>query len=487
MKTLRENEKVIFNYGGKGKSGVDFTVPSVDTKSSINGKYKRANPAKLPEVSEVEVTRHYTRLSKMNYGVDDGFYPLGSCTMKHNPKVNEKIASMEGFALSHPMLPYSMVQGSLKAMKILEESLNEITGMDETSLQPAAGAHGEFTGILMIRKYHEKNGNPRKYVLIPDSAHGTNPATSSLAGYSVKEIKSDETGCVDVKALREIVDEDVAALMLTNPNTLGVFEKNIKEISNILHEKGAQLYMDGANMNAMMGKTRPGEIGADVMHLNLHKTFSTPHGGGGPGSGPVSYKTHLAPFAPTPKVKENKDGFYELDWNLPDSMGKIHGFYGNFLVTLKALAYILALGGEGLEKSTEDAVLSANYIRESLKEDFNIPFKTQTLHEIIFNDKFQEENGITTMDIAKRLIDYGVHPPTVYFPLIVHGAIMVEPTESESKEEIDYFINAMKNIAKEARTNPEILHEASHFTPVQRLDETMAARTPVLKWEDNND
>lgn len=485
MKSLRENEKVIFNYGGAGKSGVDFKMPDLNVKSSINDKYKRNTPAKLPEVSEVEVTRHYTRLSKMNYGVDDGFYPLGSCTMKHNPKVNEKIAGMEGFALSHPMLPYSMVQGSLKAMKILEESLNEITGMDETSLQPAAGAHGELTGILMIRKYHEKNGNPRKYVLIPDSAHGTNPATCTLAGYSVKEVKSDETGCVDVEALREIIDEDVAALMLTNPNTLGVFEKNIKQISEILHEKGAQLYMDGANMNAMMGKARPGEIGVDVMHLNLHKTFSTPHGGGGPGAGPVSYRSHLSPFAPTPKVQENEDGTLVLNWNLPDSLGKVHGFYGNFLVTLKALAYILALGGEGLEKSTEDAVLNANYIRESLKGDFNIPFKTPTLHEIIFNDKFQEEYGITTMDIAKRLIDYGVHPPTVYFPLIVHGSIMVEPTESESKEEIDYFISIMKKIAEEAKTNPEILHEASHFTPIQRPDETLAARNPILKWKDD--
>jgi len=484
VKSLRENEKVIFNYGDKGKTGVDLSFPKLDAKSSISGKYRRSEKPKLPEVSEVEVTRHYTRLSKMNYGVDDGFYPLGSCTMKHNPKVNEKIASMEGFLNSHPMLPYSMVQGSLKAMKELENCLNEITGMDETSLQPAAGAHGEFTGILMIRKYHEKQGNPRKYVLIPDSAHGTNPATSTLAGYSVKEIKSDETGCVDVEALREVVDEEVAALMLTNPNTLGVFEKNIKEIAEILHEKGAQLYMDGANMNAMMGKARPGEIGVDVMHLNLHKTFSTPHGGGGPGAGPVCFKSHLSPFAPTPKVKENENGYLELDWNLEDSIGKVHGFYGNFLVTLKALAYILTLGGEGLEKSTEDAVLNANYIRHSLKEYYNLPFETKTLHEIIFNDKFQQEYGVSTMDIAKRLIDYGIHPPTVYFPLIVHGALMIEPTESESKQELDYFIDVMKKIAKEAKENPEAVKEASHFTPVKRLDETMAARKPILKWKE---
>ena len=485
MKTLREKEKLIFELSVEGKSGIDIEFPV--EKKDFEGEYGRKGKIGLPQVSEVEVVRHFTRLSKMNYGVDDGFYPLGSCTMKHNPKMNEKVASMEGFLHSHPMFSYNLVQGSLKAMKVLQDYLCEITGMDECSLQPAAGAHGELTGMMMIRKYHEKKGNPRKYVLIPDSAHGTNPATCTFAGYEVIEIKSDETGCVDLNALKEAVNEDVAALMLTNPNTLGVFEKNIKEIADILHQKDAMLYMDGANMNALMGVVKPGDMGVDVMHLNLHKTFSTPHGGGGPGSGPVCFKKHLAPFQPVPVVEgDDKDG-YTMNWNYPDSIGKVHGFYGNFLVTLKALAYIMAMGGKGLKQTTYDAVLNANYVREKLKDYYNLPFKSETLHEVVFNDKYQEEYGITTLDIAKRLIDYGIHPPTVYFPLIVHGAIMIEPTESESKEEIDYFIETMKKVAEEAKENPQILKEAPHFTPVRRLDETLAARKPVLRWKGEQD
>jgi len=401
--------------------------------------------------------------------------------MKHNPKINEVVASLDGFKWSHPMLPYGMVQGSLKAMKMLENVLNEITGMDGCSLQPAAGAHGELTGVMMIRAYQEKKGNPRSIMLIPDSAHGTNPASSAFSGYQVKEVASDESGSVDLNALAEVLDENVAGMMLTNPNTLGIFEKNIRKIADMLHEKGALLYMDGANMNAMMGKARPGELGVDVMHLNLHKTFSTPHGGGGPGAGPVCFMEHMAPFQPTPVVN-GTDGDYKLDWNRPDSIGKIHGFYGNFLVTLKALAYILSLGGKGLEQSTEDAVLAANYVRASLKDYFNIPFDVPTLHEVVFNDKIQEEYGVSTLDIAKRLIDYGIHPPTIYFPLIVHGSLMVEPTESESKEEMDYFIEIMKKIAKEAIDSPELLHDAPHDTPVRRLDETKAARNPVLRY-----
>ncbi len=481
MKTLREKEKTLFERGGKGKMGVDLPKPEGLAPAAISGPCFRSSAPKLPDLSEVEVVRHFTRLSKLNYGVDDGFYPLGSCTMKHNPKINEVVASLDGFKWSHPMLPYGMVQGSLKAMKMLENVLNEITGMDGCSLQPAAGAHGELTGVMMIRAYQEKKGNPRSIMLIPDSAHGTNPASSAFSGYQVKEVASDESGSVDLNALAEVLDENVAGMMLTNPNTLGIFEKNIRKIADMLHEKGALLYMDGANMNAMMGKARPGELGVDVMHLNLHKTFSTPHGGGGPGAGPVCFMEHMAPFQPTPVVN-GTDGDYKLDWNRPDSIGKIHGFYGNFLVTLKALAYILSLGGKGLEQSTEDAVLAANYVRASLKDYFNIPFDVPTLHEVVFNDKIQEEYGVSTLDIAKRLIDYGIHPPTIYFPLIVHGSLMVEPTESESKEEMDYFIEIMKKIAKEAIDSPELLHDAPHDTPVRRLDETKAARNPVLRY-----
>lgn len=482
MKTLRGNEPNLFDRHGGGRKGVDLPTADVPRSRNVPHHLVRTMQPEIPQLSEVEVVRHYTRLSKLNYGVDDGFYPLGSCTMKHNPKVNELIAGMDGFKWSHPMLPYDMVQGSLAAMKWLMDLLSEITGMDDTSLQPAAGAHGELTGMLMIRAYHEQNGNPRKVVLIPDSAHGTNPATCTFAGYQVQEVRSDETGCVDLDHLAEVLNEDVAAMMLTNPNTLGVFERNITRIADMLHEKGAQLYMDGANMNAMMGKTRPGELGADVLHLNLHKTFSTPHGGGGPGAGPVCFKSHLAPFQPTPVVRE-ADGSFTLDWTGTDSLGKVHGFYGNFLVTLKALAYVLSLGGAGLERATEDAVLGANYIRAALADSYHLSYETPTLHEVVFSDKFLEEYGVKTLDVAKRLIDYGIHPPTVYFPLIVHGAIMIEPTETESREEIDYFIGVMEKIVAEARTNPELLHDAPHDTPVRRLDETAAARNPVLRWK----
>ncbi len=481
MKTLRKKEKTIFELGGSGKRGMDLPRPEGLAPAAISGPCMRGTAPDLPDLSEVEVVRHFTRLSKLNYGVDDGFYPLGSCTMKHNPKINEVVASLDGFKWSHPMLPYGMVQGTLKAMKMLEDALNEITGMDGCSLQPAAGAHGELTGVMMIRACQEKKGNPRQIMLIPDSAHGTNPASSAFSGYQVKEVASDETGCVDLEALAEVLDETVAGMMLTNPNTLGIFEKNIQKIADMLHKKGAFLYMDGANMNAMMGKARPGEMGVDVMHLNLHKTFSTPHGGGGPGAGPVCFRKHMAPFQPTPVV-DGDGGYFKLDWNRPESIGKVHGFYGNFLVTLKALAYILSLGGKGLEQSTEDAVLAANYIRASLKGDFHIPFDVPTLHEVVFNDKKQEEFGVSTLDIAKRLIDYGIHPPTIYFPLIVHGSLMVEPTESESREEMDYFIEIMKKIAKEATETPELLHEAPHDTPVRRMDETKAARNPVLRY-----
>lgn len=482
MKTLRHKEASLFERGGGGKQGVDLPVSGVDRVRNIPHELIRTEKPELPQLSEVEVIRHFTRLSKMNYGVDDGFYPLGSCTMKHNPKVNELVAGLDGFKWSHPMLPYSMVQGSLKAMMRLMGFLAEITGMDECSLQPAAGAHGEFVGMLMIRAWHEQNGNPRKTVLIPDSAHGTNPASCTFAGYDVKEVKSGPDGCVDLESLAGMLDEDVAGMMITNPNTLGVFEKNIRKIADMLHEKGAQLYMDGANMNAMMGKARPGELGVDVLHLNLHKTFSTPHGGGGPGSGPVCFASHLSPFQPTPVVADAGGGV-TLDWDRTASIGKVHGFYGNFLVTLKALAYILSLGGEGLERVTEDAVLNANYVRASLKDTYHLTFDTPTLHEVVLSDKKLEKTGVKTLDIAKRLIDYGVHPPTVYFPLIVPGAIMIEPTETESLEELDYFIDVMKRVAAEAADTPDLLHEAPHDTPVRRLDETTAARNPVLRWK----
>ncbi len=413
--------------------------------------------------------------------MDEGFYPLGSCTMKFNPKVNEKIASFPGFVDGHPLLPEDLVQGNLRVLKMLEELLMEITGMEAFTLQPAAGAHGELTGMMLIRAYLESQGNPRKYVLIPDSAHGTNPSSAHLCGYQVVEIKSNEQGTIDLSSLRAAMTEEVAALMLTNPNTLGIFESDIEEIAAIVHQRGGFLYMDGANMNALMGQFRPGDSGVDVIHLNLHKTFSTPHGGGGPGSGPVGVTKKLEPFLPVPVIVKDGDR-YRLEYNRPQSIGRVRSFYGNFLVVVKALAYIRALGSQGLKEVSEIAVLNANYIRKNLEGIYHLQYSTPTLHECIFSDKYQKKYGVNNIDIAKRLIDYGLHPPTVSFPLTVHGALMIEPTETESKRDLDMFVGAMKKIAEEAATQPELLKEAPHGTYVRRLDETSAARRPVLRW-----
>ncbi len=437
----------------------------------------------MPEVSEIEIIRHYTRISTWNYAVDHGMYPLGSCTMKYNARVNETVARLMGLAEAHPYQPERVSQGALRILQMLSEQLIEITGMDAITLQPAAGAHGEFTGILMVRAYLESQGNPRKKILIPDSAHGTNPATAAMVGYNVENLKSNAAGMVDLASLEAQVNEDVAALMLTNPNTLGVFEQEIHKIADILHAKGALLYMDGANMNALVGKVRPGDFGADVMHLNLHKTFSTPHGGGGPGSGPVACKQILEPFLPTPVVVTKKDGLLGFDYNRPQSVGRVRMFYGNFGMHVRALAYIMANGPEGLRQTTEDAVLNANYIRKGLEGVYDLPYNTPTMHEVVFSDRLQNRKGIKTGDIAKRLIDYGFHPYTVSFPLVVHGALMIEPTESESKESLDLFIDAMKSIAEEAEEHPEIILEAPHNTRISRLDETSAARKPVLRWK----
>ena len=476
-------EPLIFEISDKGKRA--YALPKLDVPEAMDalaGLPVRAEIPGFPQVSEVEIVRHFTRLSQQNYCVDIGFYPLGSCTMKYNPKINEKVAALPGFTGSHPLAPADTVQGDLEVLGLVEDYLCEIVGMDACTLQPAAGAQGELAGMMFIRACHEERGHPRKYVLVPDSAHGTNPSSAHLCGYTVKEVKSNEGGTVDLEDLARQMTAEVAALMVTNPNTLGVFEYDICKIAEIVHAKGAFLYMDGANMNALTGKCRPGDMGVDVLHLNLHKTFSTPHGGGGPGAGPVAVKKVLEPYLPVPRVVK-KDGAYALDYARPQSIGRVKSFYGNFGVIVKALAYIWSLGPDGLKEIAEVAVLNANYIRRSLDQDYHLKYTAPTLHECVFSDKFQKEFGVSNLDIAKRLIDYGVHPPTMSFPLIVHGALMIEPTETESKRDLDQFIDIMKTIAREAKTEPELLKTAPHQTVVRRLDETAAARNPILKWE----
>jgi glycine dehydrogenase subunit 2 len=482
---LSLNEGLIFEKSSPGKKAYKLPpldVPEVDEKALL-GNLARADLANMPEVSEIEIIRHFTRLSTWNYAVDYGMYPLGSCTMKYNARINEVVARLDGLAGAHPYQPEKLSQGALRIMKALADQLIEITGMDSITLQPAAGAHGEMTGILLVRSYLESQGNPRKKILIPDSAHGTNPATAAICGYQVENLKSNAQGMVDVPSLVAQMNEDVAALMLTNPNTLGVFEQEIHKIAEILHAKGGQLYMDGANMNALVGKTRPGDFGVDVMHLNLHKTFSTPHGGGGPGSGPVAIKKHLEPFLPKPVVVENADGTLRLDYDRPKSIGRVRMYFGNFGMHVRALAYIMANGPDGLRLTTEDAVLNANYIRKKLAGIYELPYATPSMHEVVFSDRIQARKGVKTGDIAKRLIDYGFHPYTTSFPLIVPGALMIEPTESESKEELDLFIEAMKAVAEEAENTPDVIAGAPHRTRVSRMDETAAARKPVLRWK----
>lgn len=479
-----QNEGLIFEKSSPGKRAVRLApldVPEVDC-AALLGEAFRKEAAPLPEVSEIEIIRHFTRLSTWNYAIDLGMYPLGSCTMKYNPRVNEFVSRLEGIAEAHPYQPESLAQGSLEVIRELEQCLIEITGMDAITLQPAAGAHGEFTGILLVRAYHESRGNARRKIIVPDSAHGTNPATAAICGYEVQNLKSNALGMVDVAELERIVDEDTAALMLTNPSTIGVFESEIHRIADVLHAKGALLYMDGANMNALVGKARPGDFGVDVMHLNLHKTFSTPHGGGGPGSGPVACKAILEPFLPTPVLARRGDGALGWNFDRPQSVGRVRAFYGNYGMFVRALAYILANGPDGLRQTTEDAVLNANYIRASLEDLYELPYKTASMHEVVFSDRRQAARGVKTGDIAKRIIDYGFHPFTVSFPMIVSGALMIEPTESESKEELDLFIEAMRAIAGEVEATPELVTNAPHSTRVSRLDEATAARKPVLRW-----
>jgi glycine cleavage system P protein (glycine dehydrogenase) subunit 2 len=479
-----QSEGLIFEKSSPGKRAFELPpldVPPADVSQVLGSHCRKGGVEGFPEVSEIEVVRHFTRLSAWNYAIDLGMYPLGSCTMKYNPRVNEHVARLDGLASEHPYQPQELSQGCLKILRLLEKCLLEITGMDSITLQPAAGAHGELTGMLLIRAYLAKQGHPRKKVLIPDSAHGTNPATAVIAGYEVENIKSGSNGQIDVGKLRELVTEDVAALMITNPSTLGVFEENIAEIADILHAKGALLYMDGANMNALTGIARPADFGVDVMHLNLHKTFSTPHGGGGPGAGPVAMKKFLEPFRPVPVLVEKAGGHLALESVRPDSIGKVRAFGGNFGVLVRALAYILAYG-PGVRQATEDAVLNANYLRKHLEGVYELPYSLPSMHEVVFSDALQRKNGVNTMDIAKRLIDYGFHPYTTAFPLIVHGALMIEPTESESKEECDLFIDAMRSIAEEAAKSPDIVKTAPHTTRVSRLDEVAAARKPVLRW-----
>lgn len=483
---MMKYDKLIFELSKPGKVGYklpELDIEETDISEFIPTDYLREEELNFPEVSEVDIIRHYTNLSNKNYGVDTGFYPLGSCTMKYNPKINEDMAQLNGFTNIHPYQPQETVQGALKLMYDLEKSLCEITGMERVTLQPAAGAHGELTGMMIIKAYHEKRGDTKRTkIIVPDSAHGTNPASAVMAGFDVVEVKSNKDGLVDIESLKSVLSDEIAGLMLTNPNTLGLFEKDIKQIAELIHNCGGLLYYDGANANAIMGITRPGDMGFDVVHLNLHKTFSTPHGGGGPGSGPVGVKKELVEFLPVPIVDKDGDK-YHLEYNIPNTIGKVKGFYGHFNVLVKAYSYILSMGSNGLKKASEMAVLNANYLAANLKDDYYLPIDRVCKHEFVLGGIKENTLEVATLDVAKRLLDFGFHPPTVYFPLIVHEAIMIEPTETESVETLDEFIKAMKQIANEAKENPKMLKEAPHNAPVKRIDETRAARNPILKYE----
>lgn len=481
-----QDQKLIFELSVPGRIGYslpEMDVPELELNDLLPEGYMREEEPFLPEVSELDIMRHYTALSTRNHGVDSGFYPLGSCTMKYNPKINENVARYSGFAHIHPLQDESSVQGALELLYDLQQHLKEITGMDEVTLQPAAGAHGEWTGLMLIRAFHEANGDlKRTKVIIPDSAHGTNPASATVAGLETITVKSDENGLVDLEDLKRVVGEDTAALMLTNPNTLGLFEEHIVEITQIIHEAGGKVYYDGANLNAVMSKARPGDMGFDVVHLNLHKTFTGPHGGGGPGSGPVGVKADLIPFLPKPVIAKRGEE-YVLDYDRPQSIGRVKPYYGNFGINVRAYTYIRSMGPDGLKAVTEYAVLNANYMMRRLAEYYDLPFDRHCKHEFVLSGKRQKKLGVRTLDIAKRLLDFGYHPPTIYFPLNVEECIMIEPTETESKETLDSFVDVMIQIAKEAEDNPEIVQEAPHSTVVGRLDETTAARKPILRYQ----
>lgn len=489
VKTVDQAEQpLLFELSREGRraySMPELDVPEQELTQWIPPSYLRQEAAEMPQLYEVDVVRHYTGLSRRNFGVDNGFYPLGSCTMKYNPKINEDAARLPGLSKIHPYQPQESLQGALALMYELQQDLAEITGMDQVTLQPAAGAHGEWTGLMMIRAYHESRGEKRTKVIVPDSAHGTNPASAATAGFETITVKSNEKGQVDLEELKQVLGSDTAALMLTNPNTLGLFEEQIVEISKMVHEAGGLLYYDGANANAIMGKIRPGDMGFDVVHLNLHKTFSTPHGGGGPGAGPVGVKEKLIPFLPMPIVKkreqdEDDPSVFYLDFEAPASIGRVKAFYGNFGILVRAYTYIRSLGGKGLRQVSENAVLNANYMMRRLQPYFDLPYDTHCKHEFVLSGNRQKKQGVRTLDIAKRLLDFGFHPPTVYFPLNVPEALMIEPTETESKETLDRFIDALIQIAKEAEQTPEIVTNAPHTTVVKRMDETLANRKPVL-------
>lgn len=486
-----QNEELIFDRSQTGRKG--YYLPKLDVEETnldeiIPQELRRQdNLEGVPEVSEVDVVRHFTRISTWNYSIDLGMYPLGSCTMKYNSRLNEKVARIPGFTNLHPLAPEQEAQGALELIYQLQENLAEITGLPGVSLQPAAGAQGEMTGVMLIRAFLDQRdgeaSKDRRVMLIPDSAHGTNPASAAMAGFSVKTVKSTDEGLTDLEHLRMLCAEGgIAGLMLTNPNTVGLFETNIKEICDIIHEAGGLVYMDGANMNALVGVARPGDMGVDVIHLNLHKTFSTPHGGGGPGSGPCCCTEELMPFLPTPRVVKDGEQF-RLDFDYPQSIGRVKAFYGNFGMMIRALSYIWTHGAEGLKEATETAVLNARYLSHYLKEDYEKPFPGDPMHEVIFSHKRQSRKGVHTLDIAKRLIDYGFHPMTIYFPLIVDGAMLVEPTESVGRADLDAFIEAMKDINREAQENPQLVIDAPHSTRIGRLDEATAARKPVLRWK----
>ncbi len=477
-------EPLLKEISSPGRAG--SYLPRSEGLADLDGlpeKYRRKQQPDLPELGELEVVRHFTRMSQQNFSIDTNFYPLGSCTMKYNPRINEETARLPGFAAIHPYQPSETVPGALQLMGELAEMLGSISGMDAITLQPAAGAHGEFTGILVIYAYHEKRGeHRRRKIVVPNSAHGTNPATATMGGFETVVVGTDPRGGVDLDELRAAMGPDVAAMMLTNPNTLGLFEENVKEIAEIVHQCGALLYGDGANLNALVGKARPGDMGFDVLHFNLHKTFTQPHGGGGPGAGPVGVKAFLQEFLPLPVVVPEGSGGFRPDYDRPSSIGRVRMGYCSFGVMVRAYTYIRSLGREGLPEVAENAVLNANYLMHRLKGAYHLPYERTCMHECVFSGRRQKAHGVHTLDVAKRLIDYGFHPPTIYFPLIVDEAIMIEPTETESQETLDSFVEAMLKIAEESERDPTLLHEAPHHTPVRRLDEVTAARQPNLRW-----